>query len=363
MTSKPQTHATGTRARYLDITKGLAILCIVLLHFSTGLIPRMLNIYIGTFMITTFYITAGWVDSMKPQAPTFRARVTRLWHQLGVPYVIWTVVILLFDVLFWAIGHYDSFIIIRDAYKSLCLRGIGTLWFLPALFGGQCLWWWMRRMHRRWLVVLSVVVLYFYGFYIGQLLRSILPGLDPRTADIVRAPFTAVGSMINAYVGILCGFAYGRLSRRWRVPKRSVWLLIPAGCLLLALGWFCAFSLPKPLGSIWHWIAPNVIPFGVIVFFMALETSPVLRYFDYWGRNSMALMVTHMSILLVIADVVTIRLAGHRVAGYGWHSFATFCAVMVIEYFLAEWLRRCFPRSVGQGSKPKTLSSDNAKHF
>lgn len=359
------TASNPPRARYLDITKGLAIVCIVLLHFSTGLIPGVINVYIGLFMITAFYITAGWVESFKPQAPTFRARVTRLWHQLGVPYIIWTAVILVFDVIFWSIGHYDSFIIARDAYKSICLRGIGTLWFLPALFGGQCLWWWVRKQHRWWIAVLTVAAIYLCFLLLGKFLYPSLPQYGTRLYDIIIAPISAFGAMCNAYVGILCGFAYGKLSSRWRLASRSRWLLIITGCLILALGWYCSFLLPFNAGILYPWLAPHIIPAGFVVLFMALETSPLLRFFDYWGRNSMALMVTHMSILLVISDIVTLKLTGHKTAGAGWLSFATFCVIMAIEYFIAEWLRHRFPRSIGHPahSKISTIShTENAKH-
>ena len=354
------------RARYLDITKGLAIICIVFLHFGTGLLPMSLNIYIGAFMITTFYITAGWVESFKPREPSFRLRVQRLWHQLGIPYVVWTIIILAFDVIFLAIGHYDTFQLYRDLYKSICLRGISTLWFLPALFGGQCLWWCIRRTHRWWVVLISLVALYWLIIEKGIFISHLISGMPHNSAQLVLAPSAVINSVVNAYVGIVCGFVYGKLSTHCRLAQRSLWLLIPLGLMGLGLGWYFTFMLPFNVGIFWNWLAPNVIPAGFIVLFMAFETSPILRYFDYWGRNSMALMVTHMSILLVIADILTLQLEGHKVRGYGWLTFFTFCIVMLLEYFIAECLRRYFPRCIGHtpsSTKTSTIyKTENAKH-
>ncbi|MCM1337460.1 MAG: acyltransferase [Candidatus Amulumruptor caecigallinarius] len=362
MTPTPALHK---RARYLDITKGLAIICIVLLHFGTGLIPGLINVYIGTFMITTFYVTAGWVDSMKPRQPSFRARIKRLWHQLGVPYVVWTIIILAFDVMFWAIGHYDSYIIMRDIFKSLCLRGIGTLWFLPALFGGQILWWWIRGSRRWWVVGLSLVLLYYVIIVDAKLINHITSGMDAEARHMMHTANSLIGSVINAYVGLVCGFAYGRMSSMWKLPNRSRWLLIVLGLLGLWLGWFFTFLLPFNAGFLWNWLAPNVIPAGFIVLFMTLETSPVLRLLDYWGRNSMALMVTHYSILIVIANIIALRITGHIATGSGWLSFATFCVIMAVEYFVAEWLRHRFPLSLGivtKHSKSTITETNDAKH-
>ena len=61
ITIMPQT----SRARYLDEAKGLGILCIVFLHYENGVIPWTVNTFIGSFMITIFYIIAGWIMAMK----------------------------------------------------------------------------------------------------------------------------------------------------------------------------------------------------------------------------------------------------------------------------------------------------------
>ncbi|MFR5759225.1 MAG: acyltransferase family protein [Bacteroides cellulosilyticus] len=122
------------RERYIDIVKGLAILCIVLLHYENGLFPTKVNVFVGSFMITTFYVTAGWLMAMRKNALTTKELLHRRWQQLGLPYCYWTAIIIIFDVLLWGGGYYDTYYIARELYKSVTLRGIGTLWFLPALF-------------------------------------------------------------------------------------------------------------------------------------------------------------------------------------------------------------------------------------
>ena len=47
------------RSLAIDQLKGLAIICITLLHFEAGLIPADINTWIGSFMITAFYFTCG----------------------------------------------------------------------------------------------------------------------------------------------------------------------------------------------------------------------------------------------------------------------------------------------------------------
>ena len=93
-------------------------------------------------MISMFYVVSGWIDAMRPRQLPFREFLRKRWHQLGVPYIAWTAIILAFDMVLWACGYYDTHFIAREIYKSVVLRGIGTLWFLPALFGAELLWWW-----------------------------------------------------------------------------------------------------------------------------------------------------------------------------------------------------------------------------
>lgn len=133
------------RERYIDIVKGLAILCIVLLHYENGLFPTKVNVFVGSFMITTFYVTAGWLMAMRKNALTTKELLHRRWQQLGLPYCYWTAIIIIFDVLLWGGGYYDTYYIARELYKSVTLRGIGTLWFLPALFFGELIWHWLAK--------------------------------------------------------------------------------------------------------------------------------------------------------------------------------------------------------------------------
>lgn len=54
------------RERYIDIVKGLSILCITLLHYVHNVFPNEVNVFVGSFMITSFYVTSGWVSAMHP---------------------------------------------------------------------------------------------------------------------------------------------------------------------------------------------------------------------------------------------------------------------------------------------------------
>ena len=134
-----------TRHRYIDIVKGLSILCIVLLHYEVGVFPKELNIFIGSFMITAFYVTSGWLDAMGSKAISIKEYTRKRFQQLGKPYIYWSVIILMFDLILCLFNYYDAQYLAKEIYKTITLRGIGTLWFLPALFFGGIIWQWLKR--------------------------------------------------------------------------------------------------------------------------------------------------------------------------------------------------------------------------
>lgn len=332
-------NTTKKRFAYLDIAKGLAIVSIVLLHFATGFIPPMINIFISSYMISMFYVTSGWVNAMQTRKITFKELLHKRWHQLGIPYIAWTLIILAFDVMLWLFGYYNTYFIAREVYKSIVLRGIGTLWFLPALFGGEILWWWTRDKHPKFRCILVTVIV---GIFIWS--YGIVFGIrDTLTASIMEAPFRVIRCIATAWLGIAAGFCFHRYVMKW-VNSCHQLLIFVIGMLITLAGWYCALWPPVP--ALWSFGAPLLEPIGLILIIMTIETSPILKFFHYWGRNSMALMVTHFSILLVLCDISVRIIWGHPMNG-GWIALSLFGITMVLEYFIAEWLSRYYPKILG----------------
>lgn len=339
MNAMPQTiNASNRRLAYLDIAKGVAIVSIVLLHFATGFIPPYVNVFISSYMISMFYVTSGWINAMQRQQP-FMVFLRKRWHQLGVPYVAWTLIILAFDLILWIFGYYDTYFIAREVYKSVVLRGIGTLWFLPALFGGEILWWWTRQKHPffRGLIMMLIVgaIVLSYGYVLGP--------RDTFKASIIDAPFRVILNVSTAWIGVAAGFCFHRCVLRWIQNRHQVVIFI-IGLLIALAGWYCALWPPFP--RLWSFGAPVLEPIGLILIIMAFESSPIWRYFHYWGHNSMALMVTHFSILLVLCDIAVRLVWNHPMKG-GWIALTCFGLTMIAEYFLTEWLTKRFPRILG----------------
>lgn len=80
---------------------------------------------------------------------------------------------------------------------------------------------------------------------------------------------------------------------------------------------------------------------------MAVEKWSILAYFDYWGRHSLILMVTHYSIIQVICEIINKTIYNEpHLAGY--HALYFFIVTMIVEYFIAELIHRRMPFLLGK---------------
>lgn len=315
------------RERYIDIVKGLSILCITFLHYEQGILPSTINVFIGSFMITAFYVTSGWVSAMNPSQRTLKELIKRRWKQLGIPYLWWTAIILVFDFILLGFGYYDIKFIGTEIYKSVTLRGIGTLWFIPALFGGEIIWAWLKRQNKVWVIVVALVITIIYKQYYIQILGD-------KTETIYRiidAPFRTVSNILGAWIGIAFGYyAYHILKNN--LLKASKTSLITFGLAFCVFAFITANYLPPILSPLWSFLAPLFGPLGLLLLAKSAQQSKALDYFNYWGLNSLNLMVTHYSIILVLFTIIIEN--GFDQPFYGWTTIICFILSLPIQHLL-----------------------------
>ena len=330
------------RERYIDIVKGLSIVCIVLLHYENAtVLPRCVNTFIGLFMITAFYVTSGWVSAMQPTQRTLKELVKKRWRQLGVPYLWWTAIILAFDLILFVLGYYDTYFIGREIYKSITLRGIGTLWFLPALFGGEIIWHWLKRQNKVWLLLLAFAFTLCYQYFYTR----ILGGETDTIYRIIDAPFRTLSNMLKAWIGIAFGFyAYSILKEN--LLKCSKFILAVVGLMVLSFAFVTANYLPVFFKPFRWLLAPLFGPLGWLLLAKATQNLKILNFFNYWGVNSLNLMVTHYSIILVLFTIA-IEI-GLKQPFVGWVTIICFALSMPIQYLLVPLINRYAKFTLGK---------------
>lgn len=286
------------RFDYIDATKGVAILCITFLHFEQGVIPNWLNVWIGMFMISAFYVTSGWVTGINDKPITANLLFKKRIRQLGVPYLWFSLLIILFDILWVALGLMESSILLRDIYKTIVLRGIGTLWFLPVLLIGEYIFTIIKNCKKVWLwavigLCTTLLVNHVYNC-IWLPLRD-----NSELYKILDAPMQPIVRGLYAWPIIAIGYLLGK---RWgksimnvnKIKLLSISILLFAVSILLII---------KPPFNIYYinGVLSNTLPAIAFMCLFAVFTKGIItRFFTYWGVNSLILMCTHLSIIMEI---------------------------------------------------------------
>lgn len=321
------------RASYIDAVKGVAILCITFLHFENGVIPAWLNTWIGLFMITTFYYTSGWVTSLQNKKTTPKELLKKRIKQLGVPYIWFSVLIMAFDILWVLFGFMETEILLRDLYKTITLRGIGTLWFLPVLLIGELLFCSIRNSKHKFIAItIGVIILilsrYLYYDIWAPLrdLSTINKLIDSPIQQIVRGiaawPVIAVGYLTSKYIwGTLHSinkialFVIGIT-----VITFSLWLVVGTPPQIYYLNEFLSYTLPA---------------LGFICIFASIRKNPCKNFFIYWGINSLVLMCTHLSIIEEIIITIDKEFLNHA-EFIGPRTILYFVITIIISYPLVK---------------------------
>lgn len=328
------------RLNYIDATKGVAILCITFLHFEQGVIPGWLNIWIGLFMISAFYVTSGWVTGINDKPITAKQLFKKRIKQLGVPYLWFSLLIILFDILWVALGLMESGILLRDIYKTIVLRGIGTLWFLPVLLIGECIFTLIKNSKRRWLwaaIAMVITLSVNYAYNSIWLPKSNISELN----KMLDAPIQPIVRGLGAWPIIAIGYL---LEKKWgkSIMQTNKIKLLIISALMFAISFVLVINPPITVYYI-NGVLSNVLPaIAFMCLFAVFTKGAITKFFTYWGVNSLILMCTHFSITMEILMAFD-KHALHHSTFEGPRTIIYFVICVLLTYPLV-WLFNGKPR-------------------
>jgi fucose 4-O-acetylase-like acetyltransferase len=315
------------RLTYIDILKGWSILSIVFLHFEDGILPSWLNAWIGNYMISAFYFTSGWLAGVRNQELSTRALFNKRLRTLGIPYLWFSLIILFFDLIWWVLGNYDGHFIAREVYKTLTLRGIGTLWFLPALFGGEIIFRTLLNKKKGWLIVLFLIINFIYlnGYNVWS---SEYRNLST-TNQIIDAPFFTINKILRAWPVIGIGYLLAR-SCNPILSKAPKWTILLTGIGITGFSiWICGGLARISFHYFSFLIIPMLGPIGLLLLAYIIPSGITERFLSYWGKNSLVLMATHYSLFLVVFQAIDQIIFNAPFTG--WRTLIWFAITILIE--------------------------------
>ena len=322
------------RLNYIDATKGVAILCITFLHFEQGVIPAWLNIWIGLFMISAFYVTSGWVIGVNDKPITAKQLFKKRIRQLGIPYLWFSLLIILFDILWVTLGLMENDILLRDIYKTIALRGIGTLWFLPVLLIGEYIFTLIKNSNRRWLwaaIAMVITLSVNYAYNSIWLPKSNISELN----KILDAPMQPIVRGLYAWPIIAIGYLIGKKWGKAIIQTNKIKLLITSA-LIFAASFVLVINPPFTVYYI-NDLLSNILPaIAFMCLFAVFAKGFITKFFNYWGVNSLILMCTHFSITMEILMAFDKQIL-HHPTFEGPRTIVYFAICVLLTYPLV-WL-------------------------
>lgn len=331
------------RSDAIDMVKGLSIMTLFFLHFENGWMHPQYNYFI--VRSPAFYMVVGWLWGMSSNRKTIKSHWEKRKQGLVKPYLWFSLIFLVLDVLLLAISYIPSFVLFRDIYKTLCLRGIGTLWFLPALLGGEMLFiatrdrsWWLKV----GLYVVCLSVISYYAIWHNNAGYSI-----PHLKEIIDAPFHVLMDVCNAFIYISIAF-YLSVHYGKQLFNANKILLFTIGIVACCMG-FYLFNMDRlfPEGFIKFIVYNVIVGIGALLLFRSIESFKFLSTpLVYFGKNSLIVMTMHWA-LYQIALAVDSHVFHHTEYG-GFYTVIYFFVALVLLVGIIELINRKFRFILGK---------------
>lgn len=293
------------RLHYLDMAKGIGIILVVMGHAPYT--PDWLKNYIATFHMPLFFVISGILlfitgEERKP----YKELLAKKFRLIMGPYISFSLVYLALDSLNVLIAP-DKLAwvdVARNSIHAATLYGISVLWFLNALFISELLFLGIRRRCGHKLTVFLTVVCALAGAYIKIWMDNDYPlfrnmailSIGYITISICRAAVAMAFLSLGYYV---CRYVKGHEYSKWQE-----WLAIAALCtvniLLSRINGGVDLHFMQLNNPILYLICGGAGSLGLILLCRQL---PKIRPLEFFGRNSLIVMVTHLDFRVLIMAI------------------------------------------------------------
>ncbi len=190
------------RLRYVDITKGIAVISVVLYH--TGFLPFQHQILplITPWMLSVFAIVYGMTSSMPSDIYAIRPILYRRFRSTLIPYILYGSVSYMFWLgLRWYAPESVVFASWQDGLHQL-LTGVGLvyngpLWFLPPFFIAMMMYELLRVTRLLSHTVLAVCIAHALAFGAWQINRQGIQVMYSYDLSLLFVAFMCMGLVLK----------------------------------------------------------------------------------------------------------------------------------------------------------------------
>ncbi|MBE5851236.1 MAG: hypothetical protein E7298_14065 [Lachnospiraceae bacterium] len=370
---------TKKRLDYLDMTKGLGMILVLIGHlqgdsiFTFSPYIQPLCVFIFSFHMPMFFIVSGILlaiknDEVKPLKEVAKSR----FRGIMIPYLWFSLFYLIVVVAALIKGEIAVQTLYLNIWYIISGYGMNVLWFLPALYLGELLFIFLRRRIRDHIpfitvVVLSNAIVYFLSYFVGiakyptpfaermhdlitVILRPILVcgfiSIGYYTHKILRK-----GSQIGDFFNKPELNEKGKVSFKYRAAYIVLGLMLFGVCFgLFRVNNGIDFRSLAFRNVFFFFVCALSGSFGMISLCKGLPRIPL---FCYWGIGSLIFMATHNSQTVLTFSLKTAMYVNQyltRARGYICYAIVI---VIITAYstFMIWLIRRFFPFIIGKPFK------------
>lgn len=370
---------TKKRLDYLDMTKGLGMILVLIGHlqgdsiFTFSPYIQPLCVFIFSFHMPMFFIVSGILlaiknDEVKPLKEVAKSR----FRGIMIPYLWFSLFYLIVVVAALIKGEIAVQTLYLNIWYVISGYGMNVLWFLPALYLGELLFIFLRRRIRDHIpyitvVVLSNAIVYFLSYFVG--IAKYPTPFAERMHDLITVILRPI--LVCGFISI--GYYMQKLLRKgsrigdfFNKPelneKGSVSFKYRAAYIVLGL---MLFGVCFGLFRVNNGIDFRSLAFRNVFFFFVCALSgsfgmislckglPRIPLFCYWGIGSLIFMATHNSQTVLTFSLKTAMYVNQyltRARGYICYAIVI---VIITAYstFMIWLIRRFFPFIIGKPFK------------
>lgn len=334
------------RSNSIDMVKGLSILTLFYLHFENGWMNTDYNFFI--IRSPAFYIVIGWLWGISSRERSIQEHLKKRKLGLIIPYLWFSCIFLLFDLIMVLSKQIDIFILWRDIYKTICLRGIGTLWFLPALLGGELLFLYSKKQKIAikfllYAICFISIILYTYWYKHFTISTSL--------KNILNAPFRVLEDTCNTFIYISASYYISKYYGKKILQQQKTFLFL-IGSTLIVTDFFIVNFIDSNISVIAErsvFFLGNICAgIGILLLFTALENLKLISFpLVYCGKNSLTIMAIHYGLLFQIAIIIDKNILGHEIYE-GAITITYFIIAVILQVCIVELINKKFPFIIGK---------------
>lgn len=340
---------TKHRSLSIDMVKGVSIMTLFFLHFENGWINCEYNFFI--VRSPAFYIVVGWLWGMSSNKKTIKGHWGKRKKGLVEPYLWLSLIFIIFDAIMVALQLMDVKILGRDIFKTLSLRGIGTLWFLPALLGGEMLFIYLnnkKKIVKFYAYILCFAFIVLFNKYVSNLFpkNEILQFITYSQTRVVK---DICDTFIYISIAYYISRAYGKKIFNLRKSYQFI-----VGLTQLGISFYIFnFTIEKYLNNeifetTFFMIASCLSGIGILLFFKSIEQIKLIAIpLSYCGKNSLTIMAFHFCLLYPTTLIFdkNVLCNNHY---YGDITIIYFLIAVILQIGIIELINRKFPYIIGK---------------